>query len=146
MIQAKQTPTGAPKPKAKGQKSETITRTSPGRSRACETAPARKRIPRPAALPRISSYAVSLLNRKTQNANQNPPAPADRAVPQTWLTTRQVSRQSGYSIRHIQNLCDQGFFLEGDDWKQRAPRPGLERRGRIFINPDSLKKLDGPLQ
>lgn len=142
MILIKQTPTGAPRQKTKGQKA--ITRTSPDRSRACAAAPARKRIPRPAALPRISSYAVSLLNRKAQGANQNPPAAAERVVPKTWLTTLQVSRQSGYSIRHIQNLCDQGFFLEGDDWKQRLPRPGVARRGRIFINPDALKKLDGP--
>ena len=144
MRQAKQTSTGAPRAKTGERKSQTATRALQNHSRTCEPAPARKRIPRPAALPRISSYAVSLLNRKSADATQ--PAHEvlrDRPVPQSWLTTLQVSRRSGYSIRHIQNLCDQGFFREGEDWKQRLPRPGVSRRGRIFINPAALKKLDG---
>ena len=143
MRQEKQRPTGTPRAKTKEQKSQTSTRTSPNRSRAGEAAPARKRIPRPPAYPRLSSYADSLLNRKPAGANQPAPEdPRDRPVPQSWLTTLQVSRRTGYSIRHIQNLCDQGFFREGEDWKQRPPRPGVSRRGRIFINPEALKKLD----
>jgi hypothetical protein len=145
MRQEKQTPTGTPRAKTKEQKTKNSTRTSQNRSRACDAAPARKRIPRPPAYPRISSYADSLLNRKSAGASQPAPAPEDpraRPVPRSWLTTLQVSLRSGYSVRHIQSLCDNGFFREGEDWKQRPPRPGISRRGRIFINPDALKKLD----
>jgi hypothetical protein len=142
MTKAKQTTTGTPKPKTKEQKSESTNCTSQNRSHTAEAATVRKRIRRPPALPRISSYAVSLLNRKSTNANQPSIDATDRPVPQSWLTTQQVARRSGYSMRHIQNLCDLGFFLEGEDWKQRSSRPGVSRRGRIYINPAALKKLD----
>lgn len=99
-------------------------------------------MPRPAALPRLSSYALSLLDRKSDSAQKSAGDLQDQVVPTSWLTTRQASRRSGYSIRHIQNLCDLGFFLEGEDWKQRPPRPGVSRRGHIYINPAALKKLD----
>jgi hypothetical protein len=95
-------------------------------------------------LPRISSYAVSLLNRKSENANLNSPGDAPvRPAPREWLTISETSRLSGYSTRHLLNLCEQGFFLEGRDWKQRQPRPGVSRGGRVYIRSSALKRLDG---
>jgi hypothetical protein len=146
MTESKHTPTRAARLKTPQHKTETTTRTARKRSRACDAPPARKRIPRPAALPRISSYAVSLLNRKPATATPPTDDLRDQPIPKSWLTTRQASRRSGYSIRHIQTLCDQGFFREGEDWKQRPPRPGVSRRGHIYINPDAIKKLDWSAQ
>ncbi|HLX69148.1 MAG TPA: hypothetical protein VKV04_05920 [Verrucomicrobiae bacterium] len=151
MKKAKRKSTGKSKARIKAQKLRAPNRTSVTRAPACKLQttqagtdlPPRKRIPRPAALPRISSYAISLLDRKSADATQPTPDDLpDQPIPKSWLTTRQASRRSGYSIRHIQNLCDQGFFLEGEDWKQRPSRPGISRRGHIYINPAAIKKLD----
>jgi hypothetical protein len=149
MTKAKQTPTGNSKSKFQAQKSNSasrpsITRPAPGGPP--PGAPARKRIPRPPELPHISSYAISLLNRKAEIANPNSPGDASGAGRQPsreWLTISETSRLSGYSTRHILNLCEQGFFLEGRDWKQRLPRPGVSRGGRVYIRYSALKKLDG---
>ena len=141
MAQAKQTPNRNSKSKNRTHKSAAGNRSPANRPAAGEArapvAPPRTRIPRPPALPRISSYAVSLLDRKSEGANLQAPPQRD------WLTTSEASRLSGYSVRHIQNLCELGFFREGEEWKQRQPRPGVSRGGRILIKSSVIKKLDG---
>lgn len=114
--------------------------------------PARKRQPRKPVLPRLSPYAETLINRKAEIENQKraaellaaaQPSNADRQASKDWLSTPEASRISGYSVRQIQNLCDNGFFLEGEEWKQYPPRPGIRRGGIIRIRASALKKLDG---
>lgn len=75
-----------------------------------------------------------LLNR--QSAIGNPQS-------EPWVGTSEAARLSGYSKRHIRRLCDEGFFIEGVDWKQRPARPGLDRGGYIEIRRAALKKLEG---
>lgn len=104
--------------------------------------PARKRTPRKPALPRISSYAEALLDRQSSTAN--PKSQLTNAEPScAWISTTDAARLSGYSIRQIQNLCEQGYFIEGEEWKQRPARHGVSRGGRIFIHPAAMKKLNG---
>lgn len=114
--------------------------------------PARKRHARKPVLPRLSSYAETLINRKSEIENQKraaellagrQPPNTIRHAPDAWLGTAEASRISGYSVRQIQNLCDSGYFLEGEEWKQRTPRPGGRQGGRIRIRASALKKLDG---
>jgi len=63
--------------------------------------------------------------------------------PKEWISTAEAARLTGYSRRHILTLCDQGFFIEGADWKQRPPRPGSDQGGRIRIRRSALSRLEG---
>jgi hypothetical protein len=85
--------------------------------------------------PRLSQYAESLLNRKPKIENQK--------FPHGWLRTAEVARRFGYSRRNIQRLCEEGFFVHGEEWRQRAPIPGIRQGGIILINPAALRKLEG---
>lgn len=81
----------------------------------------------------LTSYAEQLLAKQSQN----------RAAGPDWIGSAEAARLSGYSPRQIRRLCDEGFFIEGEDWKQRPSKPGRNHAGRIRIRRAALKKLDG---
>ncbi len=85
----------------------------------------------------ITPYAEQLLVRA---GRIQPPANAARER-DNWLTAAEASELSGYSRRQIQNLCDSGFLIEGEDWKQRQPSPGKRQGGLIRIKRTALQKL-----
>jgi hypothetical protein len=60
-----------------------------------------------------------------------------------WIGTAEAARLSGYSPRRIASLCDEGFFVEGVDWRQRPPKEGCRCGGFIRIRKAALAKLDG---
>ena len=84
--------------------------------------------------PRLTPYAEQLLSRTR--------APASPPHPSEWITTTTAARLTNYSIRWIIGLCDRGFFVEGQEWKQRPPCPGFRKGGRIWIKRSALKKLE----
>ena len=117
----------------------------PGRSRG--TVPGRKSMPGgpivhvaapgdgrcPAQMPRLTPYAEQLLARST----------APEPPPSEWITTTVAAKLTNYSIRWITALCDNGFFVEGQEWKQRPACPGFRKGGQIRIKRSALKKLEG---
>jgi len=86
----------------------------------------------------LTPYALSLMARKDAAAQpaQSVPEPDD------FISSEEFARLSGYSRRHIQTLCDEGFFVNGVDFKQRPPKPGSDQGGRIRIRKAALKKLE----
>ena len=70
-------------------------------------------------------------------------AAESRAVDSKWIGTAEAARKTGYSQRRIAALCDEGFFVAGVDWRQRAPKPGLRHGGRKWIRRAALSRLDG---
>lgn len=87
---------------------------------------------------RLTPYAERLLAR----SNDSPAAAASPPLSAEWIQTAIAAKLTGYSKRHIRALCDQGFFIEGREWKQRPPCPGRRQAGRIFIRRSALKKLE----
>lgn len=81
--------------------------------------------------------------RRIQRKAQSKPEISFLARAGEWVTTGVAAKLAGYSQRHIGELCEQGFFVKGKDWKQRPRRPGSRRGGRILIRHSALKKLDG---
>lgn len=85
----------------------------------------------------LTPYAERLLARSNGSA-----VPASAALSGEWLQTAMAAKLTGYSRRHIVALCDQGFFIEGREWKQRPPCPGMRQGGRIWIRRSALKRLE----
>jgi hypothetical protein len=86
----------------------------------------------------LTPYAERLLSR----ANGSGAAAASSVLSSEWIPTASVAKLTGYSQRHIRALCDQGFLIEGREWKQRPPCPGCRQGGRILIRRSALKKLE----
>jgi len=85
----------------------------------------------------ITPYAEQLVARARRIHS-----PANAACQgEDWLTAAEASKLSGYSRRQIHNLCDSGFLIEGEDWKQRQPSPGKRQGGLIRIRRSALQKL-----
>lgn len=136
MTQSKQPQNGGPRTAAREGKSQRTNEKSAPRLQASRS---KTRIPRKPVLPRISSYAETLLSRKAAASGASPDE--NRKTEEEWITTSEAARLSGYSRRHIRNLCEQGFFAEREEWKQRRPCPGSRQGGIIRIHRDALKKL-----
>jgi hypothetical protein len=86
----------------------------------------------------ITPYAEKLLSRLPRTQS---PTSTSRQHLTEWVNTAEASELSGYSRRQIQTLCDTGFLIEGEDWKQRRPRPGGKQGGLIRIRRSALQKL-----
>ena len=86
----------------------------------------------------LTPYAERLLAR----SNGSVAAATSAALSREWILTAMAAKLTGYSQRHIQALCDQGFFIEGREWKQRPPCPGRRQGGYIWIRRSALKKLE----
>lgn len=100
-----------------------------------------------AAGPRVSAYAESLLNRKAAGLAilapvQRTPIKQERWGSE-WISTLEASRRTGYSQRHIQSLCEEGFFIAREEWRQRPPIPGRRQGGRLYVAVEALRKLQG---
>ncbi len=91
----------------------------------------------PGKVREITPYAERLL---TQTGRGQSPSEAPQELKE-WLNTAEAAKLSGYSRRQIQNLCDGGFLVEGEDWKQRKPIPGRRQGGLIRIRRSALQKL-----
>ena len=89
----------------------------------------------PAQAARLTPYADRLLARASTPSTQEPPT--------EWITTTMAAKLTNYSIRWITSLCGNGFFVKGQEWKQRPPCPGFRKGGQIWIKRSALKKLDG---
>jgi hypothetical protein len=100
------------------------------------THPIRKFYSAPEGRPphRITPYAEQLLARTAAHVSEAPPS--------EWITTTMAARLTNYSVRWIRGLCDKGFFVEDQDWKQRPPCPGFRNGGQIWIKRSALKKLE----
>lgn len=87
----------------------------------------------------LSAYAEKLLAKKATAAAPAPPA----FDPSAWIGTSEAARLTGYSKRSIRRLCEEGFWVEGRDWKQRPAKTGEDRGGWIRIARAALSRLDG---
>lgn len=85
----------------------------------------------------LTPYALSLLKRA-----EPAPQPAPEPDPADWISTTEAAKLTGYCDRNIRFLCESGFFVEGKDWKQRPPKPGISRAGNIRIRKAALEKLN----
>ena len=88
---------------------------------------------------RLTPYAEHLLARSAGSHAGNSSATAGAE----WITTGAAAKLTGYSQRHIETLCDEGYFVEGKEWRQRRPTPGSDRGGRIFVKHSALRKMEG---
>ncbi len=84
--------------------------------------------------PHLTPYAEHLLSRTHAPSPPDPPA--------EWITTITAAKLTNFSRRWISGLCDKGFFVEGQEWKQRPPSPGFRSGGMIWIKRSALKKLE----